>query len=442
MNQSLCKACFIFTFFFAIFACKNAKSEQNTTHTEGGAKSAFAQRFPKAQDITWDSTETGVVANFFDGKHDSKATFDALGVFQYSAVFIEQEALPQAVQNYLKEKYKIVEIALIKMVDNGQKKTYQIEIESNTDYINIEFDNNGKLLKETKQPLSTKEMQLQEEEGVEKKWHNKRLYILESNSSFTIRLEKFEGPFDLLLFFIERDELDIYDIPIAQITKDFLAYIHQAELLNIDLASDFIVVAATLMRIKAKMLVPRKPVDEEGNEIDPREELVSRLLEYKRYKSVLEEMRSLENDRAQREGRGNITIELKEIAVKALVDNELESVTLFKLLRVFEKLMRQFEDEKNRPVHRIYTYNYTVESQREYIFGKIPEGGKADFRDLFSGLDNRIHAIVTFLALLEMLNTQIIEIVQGEGINNFWLMLPSNEDEEIEGNLAEEIGQN
>ena len=265
---------------------------------------------------------------------------------------------------------------------------------------------------------------------------------MESNSSFTIRLEKFEGPFDLLLFFIERDELDIYDIPIAQITKDFLAYIHQAELLNIDLASDFIVVAATLMRIKAKMLIPRKPVDEEGNEIDPREELVSRLLEYKRYKSVLEEMRSMENDRAQREGRGNITIELKEIAVKALVDNELESVTLFKLLRVFEKLMRQFEDEKNRPVHRIYTYNYTVESQREYIFGKIPEGGKADFRDLFSGLDNRIHAIVTFLALLEMLNTQIIEIVQGEGINNFWLMLPSNEDEEIEGNLAEEIGQN
>ena len=145
MNQSLCKACFIFTFFFAVFGCKNAKSEQNTTHTEGGAKSAFAQRFPKAQDVTWDSTETGVVANFFDGKHDSKATFDASGVFQYSSFFIEQEALPQAVQKYLKEKYKIVEIALIKMVDNGQKKTYQIEIESNTDYINIEFDSNGKL---------------------------------------------------------------------------------------------------------------------------------------------------------------------------------------------------------------------------------------------------------------------------------------------------------
>ena len=89
-----------------------------------------------------------------------------------------------------------------------------------------------------------------------------------SDKNFTIKLTKFQGPFDLLLFFIERDELDIYDIPIAQITKDFLAYIRDAESKNIDLASEFIVVAATLMRIKAKMLLPRKQIDEEGNEID------------------------------------------------------------------------------------------------------------------------------------------------------------------------------
>ena len=96
--------------------------------------------------------------------------------------------------------------------------------------------------------------------------------------TFTIKLSKFEGPFDLLLFFIERDELDIYDIPISKITNDFLDYIRELESMNIDLASKFIVVAATLMRIKAKMLLPRKPIDEQGNEIDPREELVSRLL--------------------------------------------------------------------------------------------------------------------------------------------------------------------
>ena len=252
-----------------------------------------------------------------------------------------------------------------------------------------------------------------------------------SERNFTIKTTKFQGPFDLLLFFIERDELDIYDIPIAQITNDFLAYIREAESKNIDLASEFIVVAATLMRIKAKMLIPRKQIDEEGNEIDPREELVSRLLEYKRYKSVLEEMRLLEEDRSARERRGNVTSELKDIAVKALVDSELEHLTLFKLLRVFERLMKQFEVDKNRPIHRIYTYNYTVETQRDYILSKLKRGEKADFAHIFAALDDRIHAIVTFLALLEMLNRQEIRIIQGEGVNNFWLMTieDSNVDE-------------
>ena len=248
------------------------------------------------------------------------------------------------------------------------------------------------------------------------------------NEGFTIHLDKFEGPFDLLLFFIERDELDIYDIPIAKITNDFLQYIHQAEQMNIDLASEFIVVAATLMRIKAKILIPRKPVDEEGNEIDPRDELVSRLLEYKRYKSVLDELRKLEEDRSMREERGNISHELKDIAVKALVDSELEDVTLFKLLRVFERLVRNFEEEKNRPVHHVYTYSFTIEGQRDYLFSKLKRGVKSDFMLIFGGLENRIHAIITFLALLELLNMQQIKIIQGEGVNNFWLTIPDDDD--------------
>ena len=250
------------------------------------------------------------------------------------------------------------------------------------------------------------------------------------NDTFTIKLPKFEGPFDLLLFFIERDELDIYDIPIAKITNDFLAYIRELEALNIDLASEFIVVAATLMRIKAKLLLPRKPVDEQGNEIDPREELVSRLLEYKSYKSVLDELRQLEEERATREGRGNVVKELKDIAVKALVDNELEDLTLFRLLRVFERIMRQFDEEQKRPIHRIYTYNYTVETQRDFILSKIEKGKKSEFGLIFGALENRLHAIITFLALLEMLNRQELHIVQGEGINNFWLALPELDTDE------------
>ena len=244
-----------------------------------------------------------------------------------------------------------------------------------------------------------------------------------ANTTFTIKLSKFEGPFDLLLFFIERDELDIYDIPIAKITDDFLAYIRQLEAMNIDLASEFIVVAATLMRIKAKLLIPRKQIDEQGNEIDPRDELVNRLLEYKRYKSVLDEMRTLEELRASREGRGNVTKDLKEIADKALVDSELENITLFRLLRVFERMIRQFDEEQKRPIHQIYTYQYSVESQRDFILSQIKKGKKSDFRQVFGALENRLHAIITFLALLEMLNQQELHIEQGEGINNFWLSL-------------------
>ncbi|MCO6477494.1 MAG: segregation/condensation protein A [Phaeodactylibacter sp.] len=241
------------------------------------------------------------------------------------------------------------------------------------------------------------------------------------DNSYTIKLPQFEGPFDLLLFFIERDELDINDIPIAKITDDFLEYIRQMEQMNIDLASEFILVAATLCRIKAKMLLPRKPVDEEGNEIDPREELVHRLLEYKRYKSVLEEMRQMEERRGKQSHRGNVSRELQRIANKALVDAELESVTLFKLLRAFERVMERFEVSHPKSVHQIVQFSYTIEEQQAHIFSKIHSGGRASFQDVFAECRNRIHAIVTFLALLELLNLQMIDITVGLGINNFWL---------------------
>lgn len=249
--------------------------------------------------------------------------------------------------------------------------------------------------------------------------------------SYTIKLAEFEGPFDLLLFFIERDELDINDIPIANITNDFLNYIREMEKLNIDLASEFIVVAATLCRIKAKMLLPRKQVDEAGNEIDPREELINRLIEYKRYKGVLEEMREMEKARAEKMGRGNATRELRQIAEKALVDEELQSVTLFKLLRTFERMLKKYEDRTaTRTVHRIMRWEYTIKDQQNYIFKKLESDVKLNFEHLFAGLENRIHAIVTFLALLELLNTEQLYISTREGTNNFWLsageMAPSN----------------
>src|SRR5690606_39830332 len=135
--------------------------------------------------------------------------------------------------------------------------------------------------------------------------------------TYQIKLPQFEGPFDLLLFFIERDELDIYNIPIHQMTKDFLVYIHEMEALNIELASEFILFISTLMRIKAKMLLPRKEIDALGNEIDPRQELVDKILEYKKYKEASAKMAEMEAVRMLMVKRGNIQKELSSIGETA-----------------------------------------------------------------------------------------------------------------------------
>ncbi|MEL6638946.1 MAG: segregation/condensation protein A [Bacteroidota bacterium] len=247
------------------------------------------------------------------------------------------------------------------------------------------------------------------------------------SGTYTIKLTQFEGPFDLLLFFIERDELDIHDIPIAKITDDFLAYIREMESINVDLASEFILVAATLMRIKAKLLIPRKPVDEDGNEIDPREELVQRLLEYKRYKSVLDELRDLEASRALRNHRGNVARDLKVIANKALVDVELESLTLFKLMRAFENVMSRMEDRKKKTVHRVFRYEHTIQGQQVFILSKIRRGEKRDFKSIFGACQTRMHAIITFLAMLELINLERLHCLPGEGINSLWLSIPEED---------------
>jgi len=241
------------------------------------------------------------------------------------------------------------------------------------------------------------------------------------SATYTIKLPQFEGPFDLLLFFIERDELDINDIPIASITDEFLSYIKMMESLNIDLASEFILVAATLMRIKAKMLIPRKPIDEEGNEIDPREELVRRLMEYKRYKSVLEDMRKMEADRSLRNIRGNTTKDVRKIAETALVDIELESLTLYKLMKTFQRVLNRLEDKKKKAVHKVFTYNYTVSGQQIQILAKIKQFTRIDFESVFGDCEDRMHAIINFLALLELVNLQRVTCIQGVGVNNFWL---------------------
>jgi segregation and condensation protein A len=240
--------------------------------------------------------------------------------------------------------------------------------------------------------------------------------------NFEIHLPLFEGPFDLLLFFIERDELDIYDIPISKITNDFLAYLHQLESLNVELASEFILVAATLMRVKSKMLLPRPQLDEQGNEIDPREDLIRHLLEYKKYKSVIDDFHKLEDEALKKEKRGNIMKELKLLAESSNVEAELQDVDLFKLLMVFEKVLKRHEEEKNRPVHEVIQYPYTVEGQKEFILGQLVSRPRMAFTELFEKTPTRVALIFNFLAILEMLSLGMLDIQTGEGFNNFWVI--------------------
>jgi len=242
-----------------------------------------------------------------------------------------------------------------------------------------------------------------------------------SQENFEVKLPLFEGPFDLLLFFIERDELDIYDIPISKITNDFLEYIHHLETLNIEVASEFILVAATLMRIKSKMLLPRPQIDEQGNEIDPREELVRHLLEYKKYKSVVDVFHQMEESELHKEKRGNLVKELKSLAESTNVEAELQDVTVFKLMTIFEKVLKRFEAEKNKPVHQVIQYPYTVDGQKKYLLDELSKKERVSFVELLETFPTRIGLIFNFLAVLEMLALQILAIQVGEGFNNFWI---------------------
>jgi len=239
--------------------------------------------------------------------------------------------------------------------------------------------------------------------------------------SFEIKLPFFQGPFDLLLFFIQRDELDIYDIPITNITVDFLDYLHQLKEMNIEVASEFILVAATLMRIKAKMLLPRPVLDEDGNEIDPRKDLVKHLLEYKKYKSVLTQLQEMELDRSQREHRGNSKSEIRYLSASTNVEAELQDVDLYKLLKTFQRAMARFENEQQQPVHKVVQYPYSIEGQKDILLRDLVPGLKLSFVDIMEKQANKIAVIFNFLAILELLQLRLITLHLGIGFNNFWI---------------------
>jgi segregation and condensation protein A len=239
--------------------------------------------------------------------------------------------------------------------------------------------------------------------------------------SFEIKLPLFEGPFDLMLFFIERDELDIYDIPISKIINDFLEYVHQLEKMEIEVASDFILFAATLMKIKSRMLLPRPELNEKGEEIDPREELIKNLLEYKKYKSVIAELAELEANRLSKEKRGNLAKELLELSKNDDVDAEMQHVDLYKLLKVFQKCMSRLASRVDETKHTVIQYPYTIEQQKDFVLEKISFKKQVPFEEFILYNPEKIFVIYTFLAILELLQLSMVTIIIGEGYNNFWV---------------------
>ncbi len=251
--------------------------------------------------------------------------------------------------------------------------------------------------------------------------------------SFSIKLPLFEGPFDLLLFFIERDELDIYDIPISTITHDFLDYIHQLGQMDMEVASEFILVAATLMRIKAKMLLPRTPKDEAGKDIDPRDELIRHLLEYKKYKAVVGLLADMEASRLAMEVRGNVNDEVRQIAEIASAEAELEDLDLYKLVKAYQKVLQRLEAQQNRPIHTVMPYPYTIEGQKERLRSLFLLHKLLTFEDIVAENPSKIVVVFNFLAILEMLQLAEIRLVHADSearYNNF-VLAKTQEKEEV-----------
>jgi segregation and condensation protein A len=191
--------------------------------------------------------------------------------------------------------------------------------------------------------------------------------------------------------------------------------------MNMEVASEFILVAATLMRIKAKMLLPRPMLDEEGNEIDPRDELVKHLLEYKKYKSVIAQLQDMELERLQKEPRGNTSSEIRTLSALSNVEAELQDIDLYKLLKTFQKVLDRYEKEQQRPVHQVVEYPYSIEAQKASILRELVPGKKVSFQSVIDLESNKIAVIFNFLAILELLQLREITIHLGIGFNNFWI---------------------
>ncbi len=234
-------------------------------------------------------------------------------------------------------------------------------------------------------------------------------------AAYKVKVPNFEGPLDLLLFFIRRDELNIYDIPIAYITKEFLEYMRVMQLLDLELAGEFIVMAAMLMQIKVRMMLPRPAIEGvEGEAEDPRAELVRRLLEYKRYKEVAGSLRTMEEEQRQLFFRTYFDADERK---QELDSRELlEDVTLFDLIKAFRRALAAFE---NRPIHEVAPIPYSIEEQANFLMSRFGGSREFHFGEIIGEMREKIQVVVTFVALLELIRARRVRIRILSEFNDF-----------------------
>ncbi|MBI2619903.1 MAG: segregation/condensation protein A [Ignavibacteriales bacterium] len=235
---------------------------------------------------------------------------------------------------------------------------------------------------------------------------------------YTVKLTDFEGPLDLLLFFLKRDELDIYDIPIAKITKEFLEYLHYMESLDLEVAGEFLVMAAELMQIKVKMLLPPEPGEEE--EEDPRANLVKRLVEYKRFKELAGEMSELEDEQKKVCARGYREADEKIMPVHEDEDT-LRDVSLFDLIASFKFAVDRMP---KKTVHEIIRLNVSIDEQISFLNDFFARRSEATFSEIVGGMDEKIRIVVTFLALLDLIRGRLLIVRQSNPFGELSIMRP------------------
>ena len=225
-------------------------------------------------------------------------------------------------------------------------------------------------------------------------------------ADYKVKLEVFEGPLDLLLYLIKQDEIDIYDISLERITRQYLEYLQAFKELNIELAGEFIVMAANLIYLKSRSLLPtdQQPPDEDAAEDDPRWELIRQLIEYKKFKEAAAELhaRELEQERIfAREGAPALAVH---------EPLQLGEVGIFQLIHAFQTVIKRIESRHD--VQEILAERFSVSEKIESILKRVAHGARVRFSDLFGAAASRVEVVVTFLALLELIRLKQVHVVQ------------------------------